>query len=171
MSDEWWAYTKLDKDYKHSVVKHKRKEYVRGDVYTNTIEGAWSHLKRSMMGTYHRPSKEHLSKYCAEFEFTYNTRKKTPQAKFNQIIDKNLICVGIRMVDKFKSMLIRDLQNRLAYVNMKNYGWEVSANSAKPPIFADEYLVSETERIFEVTIKEPIIITVDVELPRAEKTI
>ena len=77
MSDEWWAYTKLDKDYKHSVVKHKRKEYVRGDVYTNTIEGAWSHLKRSMMGTYHRPSKEHLSKYCAEFEFTYNTRKKT----------------------------------------------------------------------------------------------
>ena len=93
-SDEWWAYTKLDKDYKHSVVKHKRKEYVRGDVYTNTIEGAWSHLKRSMMGTYHRPSKEHLSKYCAEFEFTYNTRKKTPLAKFNQIIDKNLIRVG-----------------------------------------------------------------------------
>ena len=46
MSDEWWAYTKLDKDYKHGVVKHKRKEYVRGDVYTNTIEGAWSHLKR-----------------------------------------------------------------------------------------------------------------------------
>ena len=94
MSDEWWAYTKLDKDYKHSVVKHKRKEYVRGDVYTNTIEGAWSHLKRSMMGTYHRPSKVHLSKYCAEFEFTYNTRKKTPIAKFNQIIDKNLIRVG-----------------------------------------------------------------------------
>lgn len=37
--------------------------------------------------------------------------------------------------------------------------------------FADEYLVSETERIFEVTIKEPIIITVDVELPKAERTI
>lgn len=74
--------------------KHRRKEYVRDDVYTNTIEGAWSHLKRSMMGTYHRPSKEHLSKYCAEFEFTYNTRKKTPMAKFNQIIDKNLIRVG-----------------------------------------------------------------------------
>ena len=94
MSDEWWTYTKLDKDYKHSVVKHKHKEYVRGDVHTNTIEGAWSHLKRSMMGTYHRPSKEHLSKYCAEFEFTYNTRNKTPMAKFNQIIDKNLIRVG-----------------------------------------------------------------------------
>lgn len=94
MSDEWWAYTKLDTDYEHSVVKHKVKEYVRGDVHTNTIEGAWSHLKRSMMGTYHRPSKKHLDKYCAEFEFTYNARKKSPLAKFNQIIDKNLIRVG-----------------------------------------------------------------------------
>ena len=54
---------------------------------------------------------------------------------------------------------------------MKNWGWQVSENSAIPPIFADEYLVTETERIFEVTIKEPIIINVDVELPRAEKTI
>lgn len=93
MSDEWWAYTKLGDTYSHSVVKHKENEYVRGDIYTNTIEGAWSHLKRSMMGTYHRPSKEHLSKYCAEFEFTYNTRKKTTLVKFNQIIDKNLIRV------------------------------------------------------------------------------
>ena len=75
------------------------------------------------------------------------------------------------VVEKFKSMLIRDLQNRLAYANMKNYGWEVTESSAKPPTFAYEYLISETERIFEVTIKEPIIITVDVELPKAEKTI
>ncbi len=94
MSDEWRAYTELGKDYNHSVVKHRRKEYARGDVHTNTIEGAWAHLKRSMMGTYHRPSKAHLSKYCAEFEFIYNTRKKAPTAKFNQIIDKNLIRAG-----------------------------------------------------------------------------
>lgn len=75
------------------------------------------------------------------------------------------------VVEKFKKILFVDLQNRIAYKNMKNWGWEVSENSAKPPIFADEYLVSETERMFEVTIKEPIIITIDVELPRAEKTI
>ena len=94
MSDEWWAYTKLGDTYSHSVVKHKENEYVRGDIYTNTIEGAWSHLKRSMMGTYHRPSRKHLSKYCAEFEFTYNTRNYSPLAIFNNIIDKNLIRVG-----------------------------------------------------------------------------
>lgn len=63
MSDEWWAYNRLDKDYKHSVVKHRCREYVHGDVYTNTIEGVWAHLKRSLMGTYHRASKEHISKY------------------------------------------------------------------------------------------------------------
>lgn len=77
----------------------------------------------------------------------------------------------IEVVEKFKKTLFVDLQNRLAYRNMKNWGWQVSENSAIPPIFADEYLVTETERIFEVTIKEPIIINVDVELPRAEKTI
>jgi len=75
------------------------------------------------------------------------------------------------VVDEFKKILFRDLQNRLAYENMKIWGWNVSKNSAKPPIFADEYALQETERIFEVTIKEPIIIKVDVELPRAEKTI
>lgn len=96
MSDEWWAYSKLDKAYKHSVVKHKHKEYVRGNVHTNTIEGAWSHLKRTIMGTYHRPSRKHLSKYCAEFEFSYNSRKKSPIERFNNIVDKNLISVGYR---------------------------------------------------------------------------
>ncbi|MBD3588789.1 hypothetical protein [Bacteroides sp. GM023] len=77
----------------------------------------------------------------------------------------------IEVVDMFEKLLYLDLQNRLTYKNLQNYGWEVSENSAIPPIFADVYLVSETERIFEVTIKEPLIIKVDVELPRAGKTI
>lgn len=96
MSDEWWAYTKLDKYYKHNVVKHKSKEYVKGRIYTNTIEGVWSHLKRSMLGTYHRPSREHLSKYCAEFEYNYNTRYNSPEIKFKHIINKNLIRVSYK---------------------------------------------------------------------------
>ena len=75
------------------------------------------------------------------------------------------------VVEKFKKILLRDLQNRLAYQNMKNWGWEISENSAIPPIFTDEYMLQETKRIFEVTIIEPLIISVDVELPRAEKTI
>lgn len=75
------------------------------------------------------------------------------------------------VVEMFEKMLIRGLENRMFFVNFKNWGWEVSENSAKPPIFADEYLISETERMFEVTIKDPLIITVDVELPKSRKTI
>lgn len=93
MSDEWPAYNKLRDDYTHKVVKHKRKEYVRGLVHTNTIEGAWSHLKRTLLGTYHRPSKKHLGKYCAEFEFNYNTRDNLPETKFRKIVHRNNIRV------------------------------------------------------------------------------
>jgi transposase-like protein len=93
-SDEWRAYTKLCENYIHDVVNHASKEYVRDDVHTNTIEGAWSHLKRIIVGIYHRPSKEHLSKYCAEFQFNYNTRNDSPDKKFRKYIDKNLISVS-----------------------------------------------------------------------------
>ena len=97
-SDEWGAYTKLCLDYLHEVVKHKEHEYVRGDVHTNTIEGAWSHLKRCIVGIYHRPSKEHLAKYCAEFQFNYNTRNDVPEIKFKKTIDKSQIRVSYKDV-------------------------------------------------------------------------
>lgn len=75
------------------------------------------------------------------------------------------------VIEKFKGLLLFDLENRLTYRNLKDYGWKVSENSAIPPIFADKELVSETERMFEIKIKNPIIIIVDVRLPRAERTI
>lgn len=77
----------------------------------------------------------------------------------------------VEVVAYFEKMLIRELENRMFFVNFKKWGWKVSENSAKPPIFADDYLISETERMFEVTIKDPLIITVDVELPKSRKTI
>jgi len=89
MSDEWKAYSHLCKNYIHETVKHKEKQYVReGDIHTNTIEGAWSHLKRNIVGIYHRPSKKYLPKYCAEFEFNYNSRNDSPEIKFKKIIGK-----------------------------------------------------------------------------------
>ena len=75
------------------------------------------------------------------------------------------------VLEKFKTILFRDLQNRLAYKNLETWGWKVSENSAIPPIFADSFILNEAERIFEISIKEPLIIEVNVELPRAEKTI
>ena len=60
--------------FEHSVVKHSENEYVRGDVYTNSIEGFWSQIKRSIHGTYHAVSPKHLQSYVDEFSFRYNNR-------------------------------------------------------------------------------------------------
>ena len=75
MTDEWKAYKKLNKVYAHSFVKHGEGQYVVGNVHTNSIEGFWSQLKRSIFGIYHSTSRVHLQKYVDESVFRYNTRK------------------------------------------------------------------------------------------------
>ena len=55
-------------------MKHSRREYVRGDVHTNTIEGVFSIFKRGMRGIYQHCGEAHLHRYLAEFDFRYNNR-------------------------------------------------------------------------------------------------
>lgn len=74
MTDEWRSYNAVGKEYNHQRIIHSAKEYVRGDVHTNTIEGFWSQLKRSIDGTYHQVSKKYLQNYVDEFAFRYNHR-------------------------------------------------------------------------------------------------
>lgn len=75
MTDEFKAYGKLPKlGYKRSGIKHGKNHWVKGDIYTNTIEGFWSQLKRSISGTYHSVSSQHLQSYVDEFAFRYNHR-------------------------------------------------------------------------------------------------
>ena len=76
MSDEWRAYRNLERKYQRGVVNHSKRQYVDGDVHTNSIEGAWSHLRKFVSGTHHRPTPKHLEKYLDEFEFRYNHRNK-----------------------------------------------------------------------------------------------
>jgi transposase-like protein len=77
MTDELNLYRKPGKTFKggHETVNHGRKEYVRGDVHSNTIEGVFSLLKRGVYGTYHSISKKHMHRYLDEFAFRYNARK------------------------------------------------------------------------------------------------
>jgi hypothetical protein len=58
----------------HETVTHSRKEYVRGDVHTNSAEGYFSIFKRGMRGTYQHCKEKHLHRYLAEFDFRYNNR-------------------------------------------------------------------------------------------------
>lgn len=77
MTDEHPVYTRIGRPFAggHDHVNHRRKEYARGDVNTNSVEGFFSLLKRGLMGTFHAVSKKHLHRYVTEFEFRYNHRK------------------------------------------------------------------------------------------------
>jgi transposase len=60
--------------YERESVNHRAKEYVRGDVYTNTVESFWAHFKRSIAGTHKAVSKKHLQAYLDGFVFHRNNR-------------------------------------------------------------------------------------------------
>ena len=76
MTDEWQAYRGIaDADTTHETVEHGAREYVRGDVHTNGIEGAFGLFKRAVVGSFHQVSRKHLDRYLDEFEFRYNNRK------------------------------------------------------------------------------------------------
>jgi transposase-like protein len=62
---------------RHKTIKHKAKVYVDGDVHTNTVESAFSLLKRGIVGTWHKISAKHLAAYLSEMEFRFNRRKNS----------------------------------------------------------------------------------------------
>lgn len=76
MTDEAYVYVGIgDEDTPHETVRHRDEEWVRGDVHTNTVEGVWSLLKRSIIGSYHQLSAKHLPAYLDEISFRYNNRE------------------------------------------------------------------------------------------------
>ena len=75
MTDEARHYMEVGQEYKtHQRVNHSKKEYARGKVSTNTIEGYFSIFKRGMKGTYQHCKAHHLQRYLHEFDFRYSTR-------------------------------------------------------------------------------------------------
>ena len=79
VTDELPAYRKAVGDIKHETVNHTRKEYVRlgTDIHTNTVESAFSLLKRGIMGTWHKLSAKHLQAYLDEMTFRFDRRKRS----------------------------------------------------------------------------------------------
>jgi transposase-like protein len=64
---------------KHKTVNHHEHEYVRYErgrcVTTNTIESAFSLLKRGIVGTWHQVSAKYLQAYLQEMTWRFNNRK------------------------------------------------------------------------------------------------
>jgi transposase-like protein len=62
---------------KHRTVNHSSRVYVDGEVHTNTIESAFSLLKRGIVGTWHSISAKHLQAYLDEMTFRFDRRNQT----------------------------------------------------------------------------------------------
>ena len=85
-TDELRSYTGLGRrGFAHDTVNHSAKEYVRGTVHVNGVEGFWARLKLSIRGTHVHVSGKHLQKYVKEFEYRYNRRKR-PASMFSDLV-------------------------------------------------------------------------------------
>ncbi len=73
-TDESKIYHRVKREYAHRFVNHSKEEYSNDGVSTNTIEGFWSQMKRSIDGTYHCVSPKYLQFYVNEFVYRYNLR-------------------------------------------------------------------------------------------------
>lgn len=76
ITDDYPAYTGIGSEYigGHESICHSAREYVRGDVHTNTAESSFAIVKRGLMGIYHSVSKEYLHRYLWQFDFLWNHR-------------------------------------------------------------------------------------------------
>lgn len=87
-TDEFPIYNYLGKlGFIHATVNHGEKEYVKGRVHTNTIDGFWSQVKRSLDGTHHCVSRKYLGLYVDEYSFRYSNRFSSA-SMFSLMLDR-----------------------------------------------------------------------------------
>lgn len=72
-----YARSRIGKPFaRHGMTDHHLGQYARpGGIHSNTVESAFSLLKRGIYGTFHNVSRKHLHRYVAEFDFRWNARK------------------------------------------------------------------------------------------------
>ena len=87
-TDSALPYNVVAKDMRsHETVDHSAGQYVRrGGITTNMAEGYFSQLKRSIDGTHHHVSVEHLGRYLAQFDFMYSLCKQSDSARMWALI-------------------------------------------------------------------------------------
>ena len=79
-TDEFPAYKAIGAEFEggHQTVVHSRQEYAKPDgSHINTCESFFGLLKRGVHGTFHHIGRQHLGRYCDEFEFRWDHRKVT----------------------------------------------------------------------------------------------
>ncbi|MCU1486034.1 MAG: putative transposase for insertion sequence element [Actinomycetia bacterium] len=91
-TDQWSGYKPVGRTFvEHHAVDHGAGEYVRVQggrkITTNVAEGYFSQLKRSLDGTHHHVSREHLDRYLTEFDFRYSTRELSDPQRLQRMLD------------------------------------------------------------------------------------
>ena len=100
-TDESRLYTSVGREFAaHETVNHTNKEYARGDVTTNSVEGFFSIFKRGMKGVYQHCGEKHLHRYLAEFDFRYNHRVKLGYSDIDRTIEAVKGIEGKRLMYK-----------------------------------------------------------------------
>lgn len=95
LTDEALSYKTFSHEMaSHGSVNHSKGEYVRGGISTNKAENFFSQLKRSLDGTHHSISREHLNRYLGEFDFRYSTRKLDDTERMGMLVDQ---AAGLRV--------------------------------------------------------------------------
>lgn len=87
-TDSWRGYNGLDKYYIHETVDHSKREFVRGDVHTNTIENLWGGFKRNLRKSHIKISDKYVHLYMAEACWRYNSKGKTTMQLFDDILKR-----------------------------------------------------------------------------------
>jgi hypothetical protein len=76
-TDESNLYPRVGEEFaEHETVNHGAKEYARGDVTTNRVEGFFGIFKLGIVGVYQHCGEQHLQRYLDEFSFGYSNRTK-----------------------------------------------------------------------------------------------
>jgi len=89
-TDEGGWYGQIGEEFKaHKTVNHSEDEYVNlsTGVTTNHAEGYFAQLKRSIDGTHHKVSREHLPRYLTEFDFRYSTSAMSDRGRMMRLVD------------------------------------------------------------------------------------
>lgn len=76
-TDEHKAYIGIEKitGGLHFSVTHYLNEFAKEDIHNNTAESWNALLKRSIVGSFHHVSREHLGRYCDEVSFRWDRRE------------------------------------------------------------------------------------------------
>ena len=102
MTDELNSYNVLSANgYEHDIVCHSADEFVKEDncdIFTNNIEGFWSHFRRMITGCYHNIDVKHLQSYIDESVYRWNTRKDSESSRFETMFKRSMGIVRYRDV-------------------------------------------------------------------------